>query len=193
MMNRRQYISICVITLYLVTGGAFAADPKSQLVDMAEKIAGTKEFSVSIHMAYDVLQESGQKIEFSEIRHVLLSRPKHMRVDAQQSDGDVSSLLFDGQALTLFNAAENVYSQTDRSGDLDAVIRYAVGTLGIRVPLARMLVTTFPQDIQKLTSNIDYVERSTLGERSLIKLLAEQKMWITRSGLQKTTYPRALY
>ncbi len=153
MMNRRHYITICVITLCLVTGGAFAADPKSQLVDMAEKMAGTKEFSVSIHMAYDVLQESGQKIEFSEIRHVLLNRPKHMRVDVHQSDGDVSRLLFDGQMLTLFNTAENVYSQTDRPGDLDTVIRYAVGTLGIRVPLARMLVTTFPQDLQKITSD----------------------------------------
>jgi hypothetical protein len=56
-----------------------------------------------------------------------------------------------------------VYSQTTHPGDVDAAVRYAVGTLGIRVPLARMVTTTFPQELQKLSTTVDYVEQDVLG------------------------------
>lgn len=47
-----------------------AIDAKSQLDGMAKKLAGARQFSVSIHMNYDVVQASGQKIQFSEVRKV---------------------------------------------------------------------------------------------------------------------------
>jgi hypothetical protein len=139
-------------------------DAKALLVGMANKLAGTKEFSVTIHMNYDVVQATGQKIQFSEDREVYLSRPNYLRVDTQQSDGDAGGLIFDGKTLTLFNTPENVYSQTTHPGDVDAAVRYAVGKLGIRVPLARLVTTTLPQELQKLSTTVDYVERDTLGE-----------------------------
>ena len=46
---------------------------------------------------------------------------------------------------------------------MDGAIRYAVGELGVRFPLARMLVTSFPQEMSRLTTGIDFVERNTLG------------------------------
>ena len=39
---------------------------KMQLDQMASKLASAKRFSVSMLMNYDVVQESGQKIQFSE-------------------------------------------------------------------------------------------------------------------------------
>ena len=199
MVIRIHFLWLCLISLCLVASNVFAADPMTQLVGMAQKIAEAKEFSVSIHMAYDVVQESGQKIEFSEIRHTLISRPNHMRVDAHQSDGNVSRLFFDGKTLTLVNATENVYSQTDRPGDLDAAIRYAVGTLGIRVPLARLLVTTLPQEIQKLTSRVEYVERNILGRTATDHIVGQTEevdyqVWIAEDNLPRRiviTYKRA--
>ena len=74
---------------------------KVQLAEMAKKLAGAKQFSVSMLMNYDVVQESGQKIQFSEVRDVLIDRPNHLRVDARQSDGDTGGLVFDGKVLTL--------------------------------------------------------------------------------------------
>ena len=130
---------------------------------MAKKLAGARQFSVTIHMNYDVVQASGQKIQFSEVRKVQISRPDYLRVDSQQSDGDAGGLIFDGKTLTLFSTTENVYSQTTHSGDVDAALRYAVGKLGIRVPLARMLTTTFPQQLQQLDTAVAYVEHDVLG------------------------------
>lgn len=138
-------------------------DAKGQLDGMAKKLAGAKQFSVKMDMSYDVVQESGQKIQFSEVRRVQISRPNHLRVESQQSDGDAGGMVFDGKTLTLFNTGENVYSQLEQAGDVNAAVRYAVGKLGIRVPLARLLVTTLPQELEKLNVNVDYVERNTLG------------------------------
>jgi len=87
---------------------AGATDAKSLLDGMARKLAEARQFSVSIHMNYDVVQASGQKIQFSEVRKVQISRPDYLRVDSRQSDGDTGGLIFDGKTLTLFSANDNV-------------------------------------------------------------------------------------
>ena len=188
MNTKNRYLSICVIAMCLVAGSAFANDTKSQLFGMLKKVAETKQYSVTIHMSYDIVQESGQKIKFSEIRKTTISRPNHLRAEARQSDGDESLLIFDGKLITLFNESENVYSQTDRPGDVDGAIRYAVGKMGMRVPLARMLTTTFPSEFQKMSTSVDYVERNTLGETPTDHIAGQTKdidyqIWITKDNL----------
>lgn len=153
-----------IVALCFITGSAIAADSKQLLFDMAKKLAETKQYSVSMHMGYDVVQESGQKIEFSEIRKTTVDRPNHMRIYQEQSDGDRGQFIFDGKVITLFSASENVYAQTDHPGDLDSAIRYAVARMGIRVPLARLLTTTLPAYLERMTTGeVDYVEYNTLG------------------------------
>ena len=163
-------------------------DAKSLLDGMAKKLAGARQFSVSIHMNYDVIQASGQKIQFSEVRKAQISRPNYLRVDSQQSDGDAGGLIFDGKTLTLFSTTENVYSQTTHPGDVDAAVRYAVAKLGIRVPLARMLTSTLPHELQKLSTTVDYVERNILGAMPTDHIAAQTKnvdyqVWIRKDML----------
>jgi hypothetical protein len=146
-MYRRFLWLLALVTLDLATGSAFSAEAETRLVDMAVKLADTKQFTVAIH----------------EVRTLQVSRPEYLRVDAQQSDGDSGGLIFDGKTITQFSDTHNVYTQIDRPGDIDGAIRYAVGELGVRFPLARMLVTSFPQEIRRLTTDIDFIERNTLG------------------------------
>ena len=162
-MGKRLLWPLALVTLGLVNGTAFAAEAESRLNAMAANLADTKQFTVAIHMTYDVLQESGEIIEFGEVRTIQVSRPEYLRVDAQQSDGDSGGLIFDGQTITQFSQTQNVHSQVERPGDIDGAIRYAVGELGVRFPLARMLVTSFPQEIRRLTTSVDFVERNTLA------------------------------
>jgi hypothetical protein len=182
-MDKRFLWPLALLTLGLTTGSAFAADAEKRLVDMAANLADTKQFSVAIHMTYDVLQESGEIIEFGEARTLQISRPEYLRVDAQQSDGDRGGLIFDGKTITQFSDTQNVYSQIDRPGDVDGAIRYAVGELGVRLPLARMLVTSFPQEISKLTTDIDLVEQNTLGPEPTVHIAGrtddlDYQVWI---------------
>jgi len=199
--NMSVYVKILflVITFCLITGSAIAADAEKLLFGMVEKVAGAQQYSVSVRMGYDVVQESGQKIEFGEIRKVIVDRPNHIRVDAVQSDGDKSLFLFDGQMITLFSETENVYSQTDHPGDLDSAVRYAVGKMGVRIPLARMLTKTFPATLKRMGVTVDYVERNRL-DRMVTDHIAGQlkdvdfQIWMTKDLLPKRiiiTYKKA--
>jgi len=139
------------------------ADASEDLMAMARTLAGAERFSVTLQMRYDAVQASGQKIEFAEVRTVRLSRPNRIRVDTVRSDGAESRLVFDGKTLTIYSARENVYSQSEVAGGVDAAVRFAVSELGARVPLARLLVSTLPDDLRRLSRDVSFVERHRLG------------------------------
>jgi len=67
-----------------------AASPAmQQLMRMAGFLSRLGQFSVALQSGYDVVQDSGQKIEFGERRELVLVRPNRLRVDIERSDGDV--------------------------------------------------------------------------------------------------------
>jgi hypothetical protein len=148
--------------LIMTSFAATASGASDDLLAMARTLAGAQRFGVTLHMRYDAVQASGQKVEFAEVRKVRLDRPGRVRVDTVQSDGDESRLVFDGKTLTLYSGRENVYSQSEHAGDVDSVVRFAVRELGVRVPLARLLVSTLPDEIERLSREVVLVERSRL-------------------------------
>jgi hypothetical protein len=129
---------------------------------MAETLARAQGFSVTIRAGFDVVQDTGQKITFGERRKVTLSRPDRLRVEAEESDGKQTLVIYDGKAITVFNPGENVYGQIERAGSVDDAVRYVIQDLGMRLPLALMLVTTLPDELEQRLQSIDYVERNTL-------------------------------
>ncbi len=196
MKNKKNSVAISmktfllVVLLSFIAGSAIAADAEQLLFGMMKKVAGIPQYSVSVRMGYDVVQESGQKIEFGEVRHVIMDRPNHIRVDTVQSDGDKGLFIYDGQVITLFSETENVYSQTAHPGNLDSAIRYAVGTMGVRMPLARMLTTAFPAALKKMSTGIDYVEKNVLDEPPTDHIAGRLKdvdyqVWITEDLLPR--------
>ncbi len=199
MVKKRVFLSVFVVGLCLVATGAFAADAMSQLMTMANKIARAKKFSVTMRMGYDVVQSSGQKIEFGEVRKVILKRPNYLRVDAKQSDGDMNGIVFDGRTFTQYSLTPNVYARLDLTGDIDRAVRFAVARFGVRVPLARMLVTTFPEEIRKLTTEVFYVEKDVLGEVPTDHIAGrtpdvDYQVWIGKDNLPRRivlTYKKA--
>ncbi len=119
-------------------------------------------FSLILDMGYDVPQNTGQTIAFRERRRILLDRPNGLRAEALRSDGDEAKLFFDGTTMVLLNTRKNVYARLEHPGDLDSLVRYAVDDLGIRVPLAWMLLSTLPRELERLTLQVDHVERDVL-------------------------------
>ena len=104
---KRYCILIVIITLISITGRAWAAEGMKQLMDMATKIAETKKFSISILMGYDAVQTSGQKIEFSERRKILVSRANFLRVDTQLSNGDIKGMFETFRKRSIMNKYMN--------------------------------------------------------------------------------------
>lgn len=129
---------------------------------MADRLAQAKGFSVTIRAGFDVVQDTGQKITFGEKRHVTLSRPDRLRIEAEESDGKRTLVIFDGKAITVFNPEDNVYGQVEKAGSVDDVVRYVVQDLNIRLPLALLLVTTLPEELDQRLEALDYVEQDLL-------------------------------
>ena len=138
------------------------AKAKAILMRMAEFLAKTPSFSVDVKDSYDVYQESGQKIEFNENRKIVVVRPDRLRIEAEESDGDNSMVVFDGKVITVTTPGKKVYAQTPQPGNLDAAMRHFVEDLGMKLPFAPLLLSTAPAEIAKRTETLDYVEKTSI-------------------------------
>jgi hypothetical protein len=138
---------------------------RTKLMDMAKFLSRQEKFSATMRVGYEVLQASGQKIEFGEIRDLAVQRPNRVRVSEQQSDGWGNVMMFDGKTITLLDGDTGTYAQVPQPGDIDHTVTYYVRDLKMRLPLAPLLMVHFPEEMQGRIENVDYVERTNiLGE-----------------------------
>jgi hypothetical protein len=169
--------SICsvVVAAGLIASPTFGADGKAAaitesqreamtlLTAMANNLAGLKSFTVIFRDGYDVVQSTGQKIEFGDTRRITLARPRQLRVEEISSDGTIDLTLFDGRNVTVLNADSNVFAQAAQPGTIDDTLVYFVRDLKMRMPLARLLMTRLPADLPKRVRTIDYVESTEIN------------------------------
>jgi hypothetical protein len=128
--------------------------------------SGADKYSVSLRAGYDAVQKSGQKIEFNEARKITLSRPDKLRVEGERSDGAKTLTVFDGKEITVVDAAANVYATAPQPGSVDQSVVHFVSGLGMRRPLAVLLLSRLPAELEARVQTIDYVEKaSAFGAR----------------------------
>ena len=133
------------------------------LMRMAEFLKNAQRFSVNVRGNYDAVQTSGQKIEFGEARKVTLSRPDRLRVEGERSDGAKMLTVFTGKEIVLIDTASNVYATEAQTAGLDETIVHFVRDLGMKLPLAMMLVSQLPTELQNRVRSIDYVEKTMIN------------------------------
>lgn len=132
------------------------------LMRMGDFLGGAQRFSVSVRGNYDAVQKSGQKIEFGETRTVTLSRPDRLRVEGERSDGVKTLTVFNGKEIVLIDAASNVYATAPQPGGVDETIVHFVRDLGMRLPLAVLLVSQLPAELKDRVRSVDYVEKTNI-------------------------------
>ncbi len=160
-------------------------EARAILLKMADFLAQAPAFSLTIRSGYDAIQSDGQRIEFGEKRRIRLQRPDRLRVDVERSDGNRGLVLFDGKALTVFKADDNIYARVEKIGTVDDAIVYAVRDLQLTLPLARMFLTGFPKDMETRITSISYVEENYLFDVPTDHLAARStdvdlQLWIAR-------------
>lgn len=172
-------------------GAGTAAPISSPAMDQMRRLAGflaqLPRLSVSIRSGYDVVQASGQKIELGERRELVLVRPDHLRVDVEESDGEASSIAFDGQTIGVYNATLNMYAASPIRGDVDAAIMHFVKDLEMRLPLALMFTTGLPKELAERVEQADIVETALLDGKPFVHLAARAddvdfQVWIPQEG-----------
>jgi len=135
----------------------------ARLEAMASFLARTPRLSVTIDSAYDVVQESGQKVQFGERRVVALRRPDRARVDVTRRDGSRRGVVFDGTQLAVFDLDAKVYATVAKPGTVDAAFDYFVNDLAMRLPLRELLKTDFPQQLKDVLGSARLVGEEQLG------------------------------
>lgn len=138
------------------------SDAKGILLRMAHYLALAPKFSVNFSDTYDTVQASGQKIEFAATRKVTLSRPNGLRIEHEESDGEKNIVLYDGKDITVFSLTKNVYAQTAKAGGIDEAVKYLLKDLNMRLPLAMLLVSQLPEELERRTESLEYVEKTTI-------------------------------
>jgi hypothetical protein len=137
-------------------------EARALLQGMAEFLSKTPRFSVKIRCGYDVVQESGQKIEFNEVRTITVNRPDRLRVESEHSDGAKHLVLFDGKEIAVLSSPQNVYATTSKPGTIDEAVAYFRRDLHMRLPLAALVVNQLPADFERRVQSIDYVEETSI-------------------------------
>lgn len=189
--------ALALMVFFLMTGTpvrakeANAADPEieekamSTLLRMAEFLAKAQRFSATVDIGFDVVQDSGQKIEFGETRKIVIRRPDHARIDTTKRDGTVSGFVFDGKEIAAFNVQDKVYATVAKPGTLDEAMDYFINDLEMRLPLAKLLASDLPKFLQKRVREADYVEEATIAgvacdHIALREPRADIQIWIAK-------------
>lgn len=142
---------------------------------------------LEIEYEFDVVQASGQKIEFGGLRRIMARQPDRLRIEFARRDGTAGELVFDGERVILVNRNENVYSTANRTGDIGAVLDFLVDELGVLVPLRDFLG---PDAVTVLTQGLTaahYGGEATIAGVACDHLAfrtdaVDYQVWVSRGG-----------
>jgi hypothetical protein len=186
---RRGLVVVALLGTALLPSAGFSEDNRAadRLRTMAAFLTGAQRVSVTIDSAYDVVQTSGEKIEFGERRVVTLRRPDRARIDVVGRDGSHRGVLFDGTQLAVFDLDQKVYATVSKPGTVDAAFDYFVRDLDMRVPLRELLSANLPQQLKDVLGHTRLVGEEQLGGIATDHIAfrgdtADVQLWIPRQG-----------
>lgn len=156
---------LCAASVFTAPGIARAQatavpDARQVLLEMAQFLARTPRLSVTLRTGYDAVQASGQKVEWNELRTLTISRPDRLRIETERSNGTRTMVVFDGRTISTFDESGRVYAQAPQPGGIDEGLLYFVRDLGIRLPLAALLLSRAPAELEARVKSVAYVERT---------------------------------
>jgi len=184
---------VAVIVALLMAGippavaGSEEKSATTRIEAMANLLAKAQRLGVTVECTYDVVQDSGQKIEFGERRVLTVRRPDRARFDVTRRDGSRRGLLFDGTQLTVFDLDEKVYATAQKPGTVDAALAYYTRDLKMRLPLRELFAADFPQHLKDVLGSARLVGKEAVGGVATDHVAfrgdtADVQLWIARDG-----------
>jgi hypothetical protein len=117
-----------------------AIDPQAETIVQNLNVQKHKNIKVSLEVldTMDEVLESGQKIQYSHVRKLMLNEPNRFWIE---STGDITNTTVwkDDRTFTLLDRDNNVYGQVDAPGTIDETMDMLVDTYGVSTPLADIL------------------------------------------------------
>ena len=183
-MNRRIGSAVLLVLLAIGLPLAFGDKPvdKPRIEPKADDIlkkacsclADLKQFGVKVEECFDEMNDSGQKIQLSNRREVLVRRPNCLFA---RSVGDTTNRLFyyDGKALALFDPDAKVYATNEAPATIDSLFDFLDEKLGFTIPTSDLL---FSDPYKVLTEHVEageYIGLHHVGEKKCHHLAFQQR------------------
>jgi len=155
-------------------------------------IGDSRKISVTVESNYDVIQKSGQIIEFGTISYWYIKRPNKVRIDIKNRDGNERNFYFDGNTITLYDKDQNVYAEVNKKGNIDQAFDYYMDVLHMPLPLAELFSKDHPFDLKQEITSSTYLGNSTVNGISCDDLAyrtddIDMQIWIEK---QKNPLPQ---
>jgi hypothetical protein len=105
------------------------------LTKATDYLTGLKQFTIKAVKETDVVQASGQKLQFATAIEVAVRRPNLLFGSWAQDDGTIRQLWYNGGTVTIYEDTENVFGQIQAPDTIDEMLDYMETVLKSPQPL----------------------------------------------------------
>jgi hypothetical protein len=102
-------------------------------------LTSLKHFTLKAVEAKDVVQESGQKLQFASTIEVAVRRPNQLFGSWIRDDGSIRQFWYNGKTVTIYEDTENVFGQIQVPDTIDEMFDYVETVIESSQPLADLL------------------------------------------------------
>jgi hypothetical protein len=163
-------------------------DIDTEAVEILKKatdyLTGITQFRLKGYKETDVVQESGQKLQFSSSFEIYLKRPDCIFVSRTDDDGIIRRLWYDGKTVSMFDEGEKVYAQIKAPDTLDSMLDYLEIVMKSPFPLADLfyndLSPLFDRIVSGMYLDISFVKKSACDHLAFRGESIDWQIWIER-------------
>jgi hypothetical protein len=105
---------------------------------MSDYLADTEAFSVNADVDFEIIANTGQKLQFSSYASLLMQRPTGLFIQRRGPLAD-AEIFFNGSQITLFGRRINAYANIPLSGTIDDAILTMEAETGLPFPGADLM------------------------------------------------------
>jgi hypothetical protein len=170
-----------------VTGDqSHAIDPEALAIlkKATDYLTGLTQFRLKGFRDTDVVQESGQKLQFTSLFDVSLKRPDRMFASRTDDDGITRRLWYDGKTASMYDEGEKVYGQIQVPDTIDEMLDYLETVLESPPPLTDLLYNDLSHLAERALSGIylgiSFVDNSACDQLAFRGKSVDWQMWVDR-------------
>jgi hypothetical protein len=165
---------------------AISEEASAALMRMGQTLR-SEEFSFQARTIRVYTEANGQPLHIFHTLKVVVHRPNRLLVDVNGDDGS-SKLIFDGKNATVYSAAQKKYAAIPvPEGTIEAMMKEAMGRLGVDFPLADFLSDAPSQAFLTGVTSGRVVDTATIDGAPYLHLFFSQppgielELWLAKN------------
>jgi hypothetical protein len=164
-----------------------ANDPDHLLTQMSEKLAQANKLSFRVDRKLDAALVEGRNIAETALIEISVSRPDKLLAKSNSKE-DVRSIFFDGQNLSIYDGAMNLYATVSAQGTIDEVVAKVDEKYGFTPPLVEFILGDPYDALSRHIKDKSYQGKESIDGVECHRLrlsgeVADSELWIGTADL----------